>query len=372
MSGDASPSHKPAPERVTVALAAAAFVAGWVFAVLVLRFDMFVSDVKWYWDDSIAWRVPYSKVHVPLYALLVAVLRGLTAKALPALVYMWAVAFAAHLAGVWAFTRWAVRAAGREAGLWGTLLFAFWPLVGTSYAVYPTADPLTIALFVLALDALSEERFHRAGLALGLALLANKAIWPVSLLLVLAAAWIHRRQLLRNVGAGLLLAVPLLSYWIAGMRHFDSWRWPFSRYIHYGASRTTVPVFDGLLGHFVAGGASDLAKGTVVWATLVLALVLGYFLWRSRGAEGAGRLYGLMIVVATVLGVALLNHDAVWAAVRYSRLLAVPLVLCFPFTEPPWIGAARRRTFYVLMAGILYATQLAFLYYIAKVYFAKP
>lgn len=369
MSGDASPHQEVAPVRLTVALAAATFVAGWVFAVLLLRFDMFVSDIKWYWDDSTAWRVPFSTVHVPLYALLVAALRGLTANALPALVYMWTVAFAAHLAGVWAFTRWATRTAGREAGLWGSLLFAFWPLVGTSYAVYPTADPLTIALFVLALDALCEERFHRAGLALGFALLANKAIWPVSFLLVLAAVWTYRGKLRRRFGAAVLLVLPLLAYWIAGTSYFDSVSWPFSRYIRYGESRTSVPVLDGLFGHFVAGGASDVAKGAVVWATLLAALALGLSLRRCSARPE--RLYALMIVVATVLGLVMLNHDAVWAAVRYSRLLAVPLVLCFPFAEAPWIGASRRRTSYALVAVALFATQLVFLYYISEVYFAK-
>jgi hypothetical protein len=59
-----------------VAVAAGAFVLVLLDFAVVLRFDRFRSDVAAYWSDSLAWRTPYDKLHVPGYPLLLAGSRG--------------------------------------------------------------------------------------------------------------------------------------------------------------------------------------------------------------------------------------------------------------------------------------------------------
>src|SRR5262249_8733460 len=113
------------------------------------------------------------------------------------------------------------RAAGSEHAFELGLLFALFPLVGLTYAVFPISDIGAIACFVLAVLAMQRERWGWLTAWAAAALLFHKVMWFFVPPLLLMVFVMHPRA--RAIVP--LSVLPLLLWIAGGAMKFHSWLW---------------------------------------------------------------------------------------------------------------------------------------------------
>lgn len=349
-------------------MAVSSFLLVWGWLAVVLQFSFMGSDVAGYWEDSLAWRTPFNPDHVPGYPLLIALLRFLTPASVEPIVLFWAVTFCAHIAGALA-VYWSVASrADDRVGYLSVIFFLLWPFVGTTYVAFPFADSVALALIACGFALLLSERFRTGAMLLGLAMVVHKASWIFAILLLVAGILTHRRRFPWT--AAVIAACPLSFLWIAGMvvnGYGPFWLLSVSLPIQF-ASKSSLPLFDGLIGTLLKGGTKELLKSIVLWTHA--AFLIGLALAFGRARDRSTKWWALSMVAGLLFLYSTLNQDIIWAAVRYSKLAALPFGLYLgsrtrmadTLTRSPWITAG--------LVLVLLATQLAFCWYMAEIKFA--
>jgi hypothetical protein len=351
---------------VPVAVATAAFVLVLFDFAVVLHFDRFRSDVAAYWSDSLAWRTPYDKFHVPGYPLLLAGVRGLTGSTFAPTTVMTVVAFLALLIGV-AATYLATRAfASPRVAVVAALLFALWPLVGITDAAYPIADVPAMTFLMVGLACLVRDKPIAAGFGLGAAAITHKAMWLASALLVVAYARAQPQRRQRVLLLVAIAAAPLVALWAGGAIHHRSLSWLFSaNFAAEGPSRTDLPVFDGLVGSFLFGAGAQKVKALLAAGVTALGVAVIVMTIRSRTSW---KWYATALAAPTALLGVILNQHEIFAVVRFGRLLCFPLaLLAARYLDD--VRVDRWRLGAGASVAILLGSQLAFAWYIAREFF---
>lgn len=352
--------------RVMIA-AVGTFVVVWWWLAIVLQFDFMRSDVAGYWRDSLAWRSPFNPDHVPGYPLLLALLRFLSAEQLDPLYLFWSVTFCAHIAGALAVYCSVTSRSNRHIGFLSAILFILWPLVGTTYAVFPISDSIALALIAWGVALMLSKRFHAAGIPLGLATITHKGAWIFVILLQLAGIVTYRRSFPWT--SLLIAACPLGLLWVAGMtvNGYDPfWLLSVSMPIQF-ATKSSLPLLDGLLGTILHGGMKSLAKSAILWTHVALLVAVGVALF--RWPDPATKWWGLAIIGGLLFLFLGLNQNIIWAAIRYSKIAALPIGFYLgnqprvtaALTQSPWI--------IVLLVIVLLASQFAYCWYMTQVFF---
>jgi hypothetical protein len=348
--------------------AIASFLIVWGWLEVVLQFHSMQSDVAGYWRDSLAWRTPFNPDHVPGYPLLIALLRFLTAGRLDPILLFWAVTFCAHIMGALA-VYWSVASRSDERiGYLSVLLFILWPFVGTTYVAYPIADSVALALVTWGIALLLSERFHTAAIPLGVATVIHKGTWIFVILLLLAGIITHRRRFPWT--AVLIAACPLGLLWMAGMigqGYGPSWLLSVSLPIQF-AAKSHLPVLDGLVGTVLRGGMKGWVKSVVLWTNVALLVALGMAF--GRGRDSSTKWWGLAVVGGLLFLYSGLNQDIIWAAMRYSKIAALPLGF-YLGTRPHVASALTQHQWRMVpLVVVLLASQFAYGWYMAEIFFA--
>jgi hypothetical protein len=133
------------------------------------------------------------------------------------------------------------------------------------------------------------------------------------------------------------------------------------------ASRSTLPLLDGLLGTFQSVTIKSLAKGTIVWSMVATAIAVLVLTWRR--VKNPQRIYGLAIAVGVLFLFLALNQHTIWGAVRFSSLLALPVGT---LVRGYGLDRLTARSFFsvaILVFLVFLMTQFAFAWYTARVYF---
>ena len=347
--------------KVTITAIASFLIVWWWLAVL--QFHFMQSDVAGYWKDSLAWRTPFNPDHVPGYPLLIALLRFLTAGQLDPIVLFWAVTFCAHILGALAVYLSVASRSDERIGYLSMILFILWPFVGTTYVAYPMADSAALALVAWGMALLLAERFHAAAIPLGFATVVHKGTWIFVIFLLLAGFITHRRHFPWT--ALLIAACPLGLLWVAGMLgngYGPSWLLNVSVPIQF-ARKSHLPFLDGLVGTVLKGGIENLAKSVVLWAhvALLVALLVAF----GRGRDPSTKWWGLAVVGGLLFLYTGLNQNIIWAAVRYSKITALPLG--FYLGTRPRVASvlAQRQWIMAPLVVVLLASQFAYCWYMA-------
>ncbi|MGA7731700.1 MAG: hypothetical protein WCD37_10575 [Chloroflexia bacterium] len=346
----------------------AASLAFWSLSIfwMVLGFDPFRSDVAAYWQDSLQWQQPYDPFHLPFYPFLIALARALTFDLLPAIVLMQIVVFLAYLAGALLVYELLRRAnLGRLPATLGSLLFSAWPFVGLVYAVYPVSDTVAVTLILAGLYCLQRSQVAVAGAFFGLALVTHKISWVFVALLTLAwlvnGRFASKRALLAYFPP---LLAPIVLLWLAGSFYYDSPAWLFSSTLGQEAdSRSEWFLLDGILGS-LSHGFSGLVKAAIVAGLLVTAGISTILCYRSKNPM---KPYGVALAGAVFLLCIFLSALNIWAGVRFSRLLVLPLLWGL---HSPESLSHRARLLWGGLLAVALISQFAYAWYTAEVFFA--
>jgi hypothetical protein len=356
----------PALSKVTMT-AIGSFLVVWWWLAVVLHFRFMQSDVLAYWRDSLAWQTPFNPDHVPGYPLLIALLRFLTAEQLEPIGLFLSIAFCAHIAGALAVYLSVTLRTNQHIGFLSAILFILWPLVGTTYVVYPMADSLALALIAWGVALWLSERFHGAAICLGLATV--KGTWIFVIFLLLAGIITHRRRFPWT--ALLIAACPLGLLWVAGMNENEYgpfWLLSVSLPIQF-ATKSSLPFLDGLMGTILQGGMKSLTKSVILWAHVALLVTLCVALFRER--DPTVKWLGLAVVGGLLFLYGGLNQHIIWAALRYSKIAAIPLGF-YLGTKPRVTAAVTQHPWIIVsLVVVLLASQLAYCWYMAIVFWAQ-
>jgi hypothetical protein len=333
-----------------------------------LRFDALRSDPAGYWQDSLAWSRPFHLFHVPGYPWLIAGGRALGPGA-PPLALMQAIALAALLLGAWLTYRLLLEAhVDDETAAWGALAYGLWPFVGVTYVALPVADATALAWFLAGTLALCRRRTYVAAVLLGAALITHKATWP--LVMLLWAAWLiteGRPRVRQSVVASIVLLLPVAVLWAAGAAFHGSITWIVSSNLAAEVLPGGTLIVLDWVGAAISRGGAGLVKGLIVAAIAASSAALAWASIRaSTRAERPYAGYAAAISVAILVLCLSLNQHEIWAAVRFSRVLVLPIGWSLLIAHPvrSWAPRALRP----VAAFALLASQLAYAWYMARVF----
>ena len=346
-------------------------VAQWLFLHYGLNFEAMRSDVLEYWEDSLKWREPYNPFHVPGYSLAIAVVRVPLDSVLQPVEIMLLTTLAAFGIAITAVYRIAGTFSSTDAGAPGTLatvLFVLWPFIGTTYVSYPVADMFGVAAFVVGWLLLRRNQTVTGGVCLGLALVSHKAMWPFVGFLVLAHGLSTRS--IYSWSAGAVAILPLAVLWALGASYHDSFTWILSSNV--GAelgSSGPIPILDGLRSVLSPSGVAELTKSVTVLGITGASILVGILAWRLP-SDNPAKWYMLVVPAAVLVLMVVLNEHEIWASVRFSRLLAIPLVW---LSGNAILAAINRsdllRYSSITVVALLLGSQFAFAYYMAEGFF---
>ncbi len=353
---------RPGVARTTdwrvVAGAAVLFALFLIYLTRVLQFGMLQSDVLNYWKESLRWAAPYSTWWVPGYPLTIALVRAVTFDSLPPLAVMLLITGTFYLVAVKGVYTLA-QCVGIPQPSRVAALFAAYPFVGLSYSVYPVADVMATALLVLWLIAYERRQWLRFAVYAACVMMVHKAAW-----FSVPPLWLFVAIRHKEARAVLPLAVVPLLVWIAAgaLHHGDAlWfvRWGVDKLV---VSRTGLPFADGLIGPFLHGSPAKLLKGLVVLTVASCAVVAGIFAIRQRFWSGVA------ICLPIVLMSLVINEYEIWAVVRFSRLLVIPVA--YMLAHGSWAAdRLRGRAVYAVLLAAAVASNFLYGYYLSTMYF---
>jgi hypothetical protein len=355
----------------------------------VWKFDFFNpgGDVFTYWKESLTWGLPFHPHHPPGYPWLIAAIHALAGSLLPPLQIMQTLSFLFLLGGALILVPLCRREGIPQRGVWMAFVFIAWPFVGSLYAIFPQIDAAVLFLLILGILLAMASRRVLAGAAWGAAMMLHPVAWIFGPLFLVAAwaAWFHDRKHTpdpaRAAGGKELLAMtalavgPFAALWIWQTIVTRNPLWTVASIFSVQVvPQGSLPILDGWIGTALDGGISGWAKTGIV--SLVI-LTAGYILMRVASdrsgpdsARPAFRKIISILIPAAVIGMAVvLNQHEIWAAVRFSKILILPMILyrdrLFGF-----IPYRLRTPVLGLLVGLGFLTQIAYAWYMANVFFS--
>ena len=353
---------------IPLAILTSGFISLAFFLKYMLNYDFFNSDVLWYWQDSLDLRVPFNPYHVPGYPFLIALVRAITFEKLAPLAVMMGINLAAVLVGAVAvYQSIKITGISERFAFIGACLFGLWPCVGLVDAVNPVSDATAIAFLLTGILALQNLRKFLAALLFGIAILIHKAMWPFVSFLFIAYIFEYRPRSWKDLVALLILVFPIFTLWLAGTSYHGTPSWIVTSNTGVGAeSRATIPIMDGLLDTLRQTGLKGLVKSAII-VSLFLASILLIFI--NHRVKPSNFRFAIALSAASVALFLFLTHFEIWAAVRFSRILVLPLIWLVGYHYrdkfPTWLNSP----LIVFILLILLSTQFAFSWYMAMVFF---
>lgn len=336
-----------------------------------LGFDALQSDVAAYWNDSIHWQTPYHSFHVPGYPLLIAGLRGMTGSLLPPLIYMILITSTSLLVGMVVASQIGILFGGRLhiVRLMMPFLLAFWPLTGLYAVIYPIADYVVIAFFLGGLLLFMRDKPLFGSIIWAGAAIIHKAIWPFIALSYFAWFLQNRKQLrLKWLIYLMIIIAPLFLIWLGGTQYHNDFKWILSSNINEIQDNKVWFPFHGIIESFQLGDLASLLKGSVTLGYVILAVILAVYLIRSKSQY---YLYGIAIIISSLIMAMSMNEGLTWGFVRFSRLLIIPLGVVFVNKlmyegqiVPKW-----QEVIIVVVCLLCVLSQFVYAFYMGKFYY---
>jgi hypothetical protein len=335
----------------------------------VFNFSFMTGDVNGYWQDSLNILNPFHSFHVPGYPIMIAIVNRITLGRLSPLIIMGLINYGSYIGSIYLIFR-ILQAAGSDDNLaiLGAYIYGLWPFVGLTYTVFPLADQPAIFLFFLGFyfRIVSRNPFV-SSLFWGLAIITHKVMWPFVGLALLFEI-IHQKKITKNDLISIaIIALPLFIVWLSGSVYHHSPLWIIANnYNVEFASKSSLPLLDGLIGTFFKRDLVAYLKGVIILIFCLLTLTVLLLTLRFKYTY---YYFGAAIATVIFLLFIVLNQHEIWAAVRFSRLLAIPLLLLISYKFITKLSFLQNRVYVYFSLFLLFISQIAYSWYMAKIYY---
>lgn len=355
----------------TLGLVIISYVSVALYIKYSLRLNLLQSDALAYWNNSLELANSIDIYHVPGYPFIIFLLRTISFNALPPLAIMIPITFTALIICTIILYKLIDDVTANEAlAATGIFFFALWPFTGLTYAIYPLSDLVAIVFFLGGLYSLRKSRIFRASLIFGLAIITHKSMWLfVGSTLIVWVMLNYKFITIQTLWAGLILLAPMAGIWFIGYLQYNSPLWFISSSLSIGMlSHSDLPIFDGAIGSALHRGMFGAAKASIFIILILFCLYTMYISYRMNTAEAW---YGFAIALSIFLLCALLKQNEIWAALRFGRLLILPLVWLAAKSQTIMELSYRTKFALVMLVSLIwFASQFAFAYYMAYFFFA--
>jgi hypothetical protein len=231
------------------------------------------------------------------------------------------------------------------------------------------------------------SRWILSGAALGIATIMHPVAWIFvpALVIVPWAVWIWERKTraagLREVEPKILVvmtalaAAPMVILWVWQTILTKDPLWTITSIVQAEVvSQGSLPILDGWIGTVIGGGLSGWAKVGILSLVVLTAGYLLLVVLRGRNPPGDGRgMYRRIVsgvIPAVLLGLAVvLNQHEIWAVVRFSKILILPMIL-YRDSLFGFIPLRFRKPVLLALIGLGFLTQIAYAWYMANVFFS--
>jgi hypothetical protein len=345
------------------------------------------GDVYTYWKESLTWGLPFHPHHPPGYPWLIAAWHAVAGAWLGPLAIMQTFTLLFLMGGALLMIPLCRQVGIAKRGWAMAFLYIAWPFVGSLYAVFPQIDAIVLFLLILGVLLAMRSRWVASGAVLGVATMMHPVAWIFAPLLLLVpwAVWVRQKNrppsTPRDIDAKQLLAMtalaiaPMVLLWIWQTVVTKDPLWTIASIVHAQvASQGSLPILDGWIGTLMGRGFSGLAKVGILSLVVLTAVYILVRVSTDRTAPGNMRdwyrkIFSILIP-AVVLGMAVvLNQHEIWAVMRFSKILIMPLILyrdrLFGFVPPRF-----RMPVLCALIGFGFLTQIAYAWYMANVFFS--
>jgi hypothetical protein len=333
----------------------AVLFAGFVFLFrYVFSFDLMIGDVKTYWELSLNRSYLFHHWWVPGYPFIISLVRSASLDLLPPTVLMQLLSGFGYIAGgVGVYLLFKDRDAKLAVICAG--FYALFPFTGVVYAAFPIADSLALAALVYCFYFLHKENWPLMAISIAVALLLQKITWFFIPLILLFAFIRYRQSRLYMV----IACVPILLYFGAGaivkQDLFWVFRWSTENLL---TPMSSLPILDGVIGPFLIDlSLPKLLKSIVVVIIFIVSAVALIVAFRQKQYQA------ITIPAGLVLMALIVNQYEIWALVRYSKLLSIPIGMIVINLPRLYHGLSRPIVLVAALFGFL-LSNLAYVYYL--------
>lgn len=318
-----------------------------------------LGDAKDYLAWSYDWRLSVFRAHhVPGWPAILWLFRQVTFGQIPDLPSVQILLFiSSSLSIIYAYKIGIVLTSGSNREF--VYIFAFFPFVSLSCSVLPIADSWGTLFLVVTIYLFLLKRWWIFCLLSAACVFFHKALWVYVGLINLVAIIKYGYPIWRAV----LSAIPIGMYWIWGigiMRH------PFWL-IRSNLSTDSVSKSSGFSFPLIeilnkSDGFRYGAKFVILLCLLFVILLLIAYFFPKRD-------YRMLAIIASSLILFLaLNQEALWAGLRFSRVLCFPLALYLFQEKTSALPRLFNRYFYTGVL-LLVLSQVSYVIFMVEVYY---
>jgi hypothetical protein len=340
------------------------------FLYIVLDFNYMSGDVIGYWEDSLEYRTPFHRFHVPGYPFFIAIIRGISFHNLSPIAILLLINYITYIVSIYLVFKILFDMGGNQKyAIFASIFFGLWPFIGVVYTVFPLADSTTVVFFLLGLFYLTKSNSSTlSGIFFGISMITHKVMW-IFVFFILLNHFINKKRFITISNLKLIVVTfsPLFILWILGSFYHHSIIWIVSSNINVEvSSHSNLLFFDGLLGTFLSKDVKSILKGLILISFFTISLLTLYFSIKIRYPLNY---YGVAISTSIIILFIVLNQHEIWAAIRFSKLLAIPisLILLYHFKFDQVLN--KYKYISLLSILLLLASQFIYSWYMATIFY---
>ena len=342
-------------ELVIIAIGVANLLAI-IFLFKQLGLSVLQSDPYMYLLQSKQWWV--KDLHLPGYAIIIWSINLLTFNLLPEILLLHLVSALTWVASLFSFiTVMKILDIEQKNRIVLLILYAFFPLIGLTFAAWPIADSAVYLLINILVIACLKKNWILLTVALSFGLLVHKFVWGFCLLIALYAYFSLGFPLSLIFVAGLPLLIFLT--WIAFQGEGAFWILQHDLERHF-TSYSQFPIFDGIIGTILSSGAQNIFKGCLLLLIFTAELVLFIKAWLSR------QWFAIAIIFPLLLLGLIVNQWLAIAILRFAKIAILAVVLLIASKNLKISSYLTNPKVIFLMLIILIGSQYSYAIYMER------
>ena len=358
--------------KKTISIVAPIFVS--IISLIYLKFYgvfPFYSDVVWYWNYVENLDKPFFEWHLTGYPYLIYCFKTLTFNIFKPYVLMTSIGITIFCISSFVVFEILKNIFDDNSALIGSLIFCFWPVVGSFYGIiWPNADGFLILLLLSGLLSYLRGYDLVSFLFLSIALITHKASWffAIPMTYYYFVSNCKRIKILKILTYYFVMILPLFLLWYKGVAFGASFTWLFDNSMKGLSHYKEYPLFDSVIQNIIivlnpTSGLIQYCKSLLTIFPFVLSFYLLLFFIRAKKTDH--KTISLIIIWFILIMYMSVNNVLGNACLRYSKILTIPLSAMIITKYPEIFTLVIKNVKKASLIGFLsILSHIIFIYYV--------